>query len=485
MAKDALPISDGFNVHTLGHGLEDTTTVKFQNGTVLKYENTAYVLANFTSIASGEDLYRNYGSAEGTAPMPIPYSVHQWAEKNFTIYREGYPDPYSITDGEIVRTFLPPSSDPALQDTAVLAVNSFAPPFNPYFPLRILEGLEELHNITSTFLIEAKASGRKKLILDLQGNTGGLVSNLMVLYFNLFPPANKDLQLPLLHQVRAHPQLQWLGEALEKQANASGKPLRMPWGMQDYTQPDGTPWPSFRDWYGPVDGPNGGKFSHKSLWNLTDILKSLDGKWRYSLPYDEPPFKAEDMIILTDGNCASACAILAAMLTHVHAVKTVTLGGRPREQPMQAVGEVRGGPSGSFDYFRILDVNATEVPDDLKFGPLQKPPLRIRAFGGTTLTDWAFSVNVGNMFPLNDDDEGEIPLQLRYEAANCRLFYTWEMARDITAIWRAVKGVAWEGKNCVMGSTTKQDGTIGGVLGYTPAVEDEYKLPRGPGSVGK
>jgi hypothetical protein len=91
------------------------------------------------------------------------------------------------------------------------------------------------------------------------------------------------------------------------------------------------------------------------------------------------------------------------------------------------------------------------------------------------------------MLPYNgnasDLGQGEIPLQFRYEAANCRLFFTWEMARDITALWKAVAGAAWRGKKCAPGSTTNSDGTIGGVPGYTKMVEDRYRLGKGAGAL--
>jgi hypothetical protein len=83
------------------------------------------------------------------------------------------------------------------------------------------------------------------------------------------------------------------------------------------------------------------------------------------------------------------------------------------------------------------------------------------------------------------DPLGSVPLQFRYEAANCRLFYTWDMARDITAVWKAAAGVAWEGAKCVPGSTTNADGTMGSVPEYSKKVEDQYGVGKGPGSLGK
>jgi hypothetical protein len=91
--------------------------------------------------------------------------------------------------------------------------------------------------------------------------------------------------------------------------------------------------------------------------------------------------------------------------------------------------------------------------------------------------------NVVNMFPWGEKTEGAMPLQMRYEAANCKLFFTWEMARDITAVWRAAAAAAWRGEKCVPGSTTNSDGTMGGIPGYTEKVVDQYGLGDGPGAL--
>ena len=90
-----------------------------------------------------------------------------------------------------------------------------------------------------------------------------------------------------------------------------------------------------------------------------------------------------------------------------------------------------------------------------------KLPLRL---AGIDLLGWGAGVGfiVANMLP-SGEEKGGVPLQMRYEAANCKLFFMWEMAREIEAVWRAISGVAWRGAKCVKGSTTNGDDTIGGV----------------------
>jgi hypothetical protein len=220
---------------------------------------------------------------------------------------------------------------------------------------------------------------------------------------------------------------------------------------------------------------------------FTDLMPLPDG-WEYEQPWTTPPFRPEDIVIVTDGQCGSGCAVTVTMLTHAHGVRTVTLGGRPLRAPMQAVGQIKGGPAATFTLMPEFD--RTQAPEGLQLPPdpwNYRPPLRLGGSQGSDQWSSSAQFNVGEMLPYNgnasDLGQGEIPLQFRYEAANCRLFFTWEMARDITALWKAVAGAAWRGKKCAPGSTTNSDGNIGGVPGYTKMVEDRYRLGKGPGAL--
>lgn len=50
------------------------------------------------------------------------------------------------------------------------------------------------------------------------------------------------------------------------------------------------------------------------------------------------PYAAEDIIILSDGLCASTCAVFMEMMHHEAGVRTVVAGGVPVDGPMQAAG---------------------------------------------------------------------------------------------------------------------------------------------------
>lgn len=54
------------------------------------------------------------------------------------------------------------------------------------------------------------------------------------------------------------------------------------------------------------------------------------------------PFKAEDIVIVYDGYCASTCTIFSELMRQQAGVKTIALGGRPNKDIIQAVGGVKG-----------------------------------------------------------------------------------------------------------------------------------------------
>ncbi len=463
--------------------LRDTTAVKCQNGTKFQFANNAFVRANFTNIKSGADLYKSFGPSNGTGEQAISWHNYRLAERNYTSTFSGYPQAARADKAGYIAGFLP--EGPGVSDVAILSVKSF---LGNQGPAALTQDpvvqLQDFYNVTIDFLRTATATNRSKLILDVQGNSGGLVSNLATLYFALFPSQT----FPLLFQGRAHPQLAWLGAQLWNNSD----PNAFSWPFQGFVKPDSRPWTSFAEFYGPYNDtshPPRGAYTHLAQYK---VQTNTSGQFSIPVlpPWSTPPFRAQDITILTDGQCGSACALLVEMLTHAHGVRTVALGGRPLAAPMQAVGQAKGGPVMSFASFP--DFDRAKVPEGLRMPPVSlsnkishtsyKPPLRL---AGIDLLGWGAGVsfNVANMLPFGEE-KGGLPLQMRYEAANCKLFFTWEMAREIEAVWRAVAGVAWRGSKCVRGSTTNGDGTIGGVPGFVEGVEDRYELGRGPGEVG-
>jgi hypothetical protein len=65
---------------------------------------------------------------------------------------------------------------------------------------------------------------------------------------------------------------------------------------------------------------------------------------RTDWPFQERHWNPEQIVLLTDGLCASTCSLFVEMMTRV-GVKTIVAGGRPVTGPMQAASGNRGASS--------------------------------------------------------------------------------------------------------------------------------------------
>ncbi|KAK1749624.1 hypothetical protein QBC47DRAFT_465453 [Echria macrotheca] len=416
VSKDANIQNAGPNPFALG--LSDKTTVGFKNGSQLTFDNIALIRANVSGIASGTDLYRNYGVEGEKAPSPTAAQFYKMAESRYVArfnLTEAFPPPFATSLGGDVAGFLP--DGPLLKDAAVLAINEFVNSVN-INDLNDSSFLTDIYTVPINLITKAKAEGRTKLIIDLQGNGGG------------------DL----------------------------------PWSFVGYRQLDGTPFPNPKSFLGPVATPFG---------NLT-APALMDPEWlkayNFTTPWTTPPFAPENITILTDGECASACALFTAILTHAHSIRAVTLGGRPLYAPMQAVGRTLCGPAANFGRFPALPPPPPTLTLPSGAVPTTPPPLRLRVQNlGSLPGRWGENIrfSLANITPLGDKMDA-LPLQFRYQAAHCKVFFTWEMTRSIEKVWERVMDVAWKGGKCVDGSSTGPGGTMGTeTRGYDKEVEEE------------
>jgi hypothetical protein len=204
-----------------------------------------------------------------------------------------------------------------------------------------------------------------------------------------------------------------------------------------------------------------------------------------SEPTPEQPFAKEDIVIVTDGFCSSTCNTFTS-IAMAEGVRTIALGGRPINAPMQAIGGVKGGQALRFGnladmmQLALSSSDTDELPESLLaqgYGALLDvaPPLLPE-------TSSTAGINYRNAYSRNDTTT---PLQFTYEAANCKLFYTPETVYNIEASWEAVAEVAFRGGKCVPGSTVNDDDTIGDVIPplNLDLVKSTVPVYDGPGSL--
>ncbi|KAF2462385.1 hypothetical protein BDY21DRAFT_331256 [Lineolata rhizophorae] len=442
------------------------TTLTFENGSTIIFENYARVLIPFTGIDSGETLYHNWFSvpldaslAAGTSSVeefqqakfhgaimkrePDQPLLKRQSSTNFTT-PPGYPDPVIITD--IVAGYYMPQE--GYEDVAVLAVPSFS---------AVDDGDLNFQQVVERFLAQAKADGKTKLVIDLSANGGGVILQGYDLFKQLFP----DIEPFGGNRFRAHEAFNLLGE----QISDIVAPYPHDWSVDDDTllflmttpfnyrndlDEDLDMFFSWDEKFGPEVLGNDDNFTSIIRWNLSDPLISLSSGGINVTGYLNrseglsQPFAAEDVMIITDGYCASTCTIFSEMMRNQAGVRTIAMGGRPQSGPIQALGGVKG--TNNYPWAAIK--GQIEITVEQRSGE-EQARLNASIFSDYTTylpfyrSAQASSPNVNVRDGFRKGETNMPPLQFRYEDADCRILYTAEMTVDVTSLWKAAVDSTW------------------------------------------
>ena len=125
-------------------------------------------------------------------------------------------------------------------------------------------------------------------------------------------------------------------------------------------------------------------------------------------------------------------------------VKSIAMGGRPKPGPIQGVGGIKGAQSYSFSNIYDDAQNAISQGTSEQAAVLSKLsdlPMNRSSSTSVNLRD--------NILPAHLNDG--LPAQFVVEEADCRLFYTLDMVKDVTALWKAAAAAAFNGASCVAG----------------------------------
>ncbi|KAF7186685.1 Peptidase S41 family protein ustP [Pseudocercospora fuligena] len=336
-------------------------------------------------------------------------------------------------DTPIKLHYLPSARFP---DVAVLQVASF----------KVHHNVSNYVAATEQMLQQAVTQGKTKLIIDLSDNNGGDVDVGLKLFRLLFP--NQDVYSAT--RFRAHGLVDIMGQIFARSFAPGQAPIDLTILPHDAVNPaQAHVFQSWDELYGPHEY-QGTNMSH--LYAVSDLHATS------TLPFVHKSrafFQARDMVMLTNGRCSSTCALFAQQL-HRHGVRAVTFGGRPRHGFAQAVGGNKGAQYWSVStigqYIAMaleMASNATKlrrrVEDEYLLAELQNlmPPLP---------ADFPLRFNMQGESGINfrssyDDDDGDIPRQFRYEAADCRRFFTADNIFQPESIWmdtaKAVSGEAY------------------------------------------
>ncbi|OAQ72032.1 peptidase s41 family protein [Pochonia chlamydosporia 170] len=461
--------------------IPDNYTIVHKNGTSRVVTNSITTLpsVNLSNIRSGQDLQNRFeipSQQNETAPPPPQTSESPVAPPAPEPTIPGYPLPLVKHPGDNVASFA--LNDTELRNTTVISFFSFVDlnsddPLGPNFDLNgFVRGFGDLIDRTAKV---AKEQGRDKLIIDMSANSGGSLDLADFAYTALFPGAKFDA----FDRFRMSKGLEFTGRVLSY--NASLDILVASVGLP--TDPNNKAIESREAFFEPkmVKGQKMTAAFHRDvtvpyLPEPDLFLRGYEPSTAGNTSKREPPWKPENIVIMTDGLCASACSIFTGLLVRNFGIRTIALGGRPMNKPMQAIGGVRGSEILSNSNIKRASTfslqEAKNSPDGQKllqeFGKslpsIEDPPLlpfMESPEGG--------SVNFRNAHS-GDDPEG-FPLHFKYQAANCKLFYTRKMAVDVTESWRQVAKIAFRNGTCVPGSTVNSDGTMGAKApGFDPSV---------------
>lgn len=133
--------------------------------------------------------------------------------------------------------------------------------------------------------------------------------------------------------------------------------------------------------------------------------------------------------------------------------RTVAMGGRPASGPMQAASGTRGAraySSSSLDGDMVV-VGLVDQEVANKTLPPIPPNAQTRDPGLWSAAYFNLRDQIREDELQNDD---AVPLQFKYEAADCRLYYTLRSLYSMTQQWTDAHDTAWgDGSRCVSGST--------------------------------
>lgn len=220
----------------------------------------------------------------------------------------------------------------------------------------------------------------------------------------------------------------------------------------------------FENWdeYNGPEHTDGYNFTELANWDFENqLLSETSGgivvagfQNRTDLP--DQVFDAENIVLVTDGICGSTCTIFANLLK-LNGVKSLVVGGRPRDGPVQAVGGVKGSQVVGYNliYMAVYSL-MTEYVTDQERRKLQGTEVgEIFRDGEYILARTVGDGQGGRVNYRNSvsrDDEEKIPRQFVNEPADCRIWLTPKMLTDMNKFWSTAADVTWGKGECTPGS---------------------------------
>ncbi|KAF2179813.1 hypothetical protein K469DRAFT_693702 [Zopfia rhizophila CBS 207.26] len=449
-----------------------TLNMTFENGTEHTYINAAVILDSsvWSYVSDGESFYDTFISLSGSGSKKLkkrsPHSLPRNLEhpKEAELSRRytpiAYPDPiveHSASDVPLAGYFI----DTGVGTVGVLMAQTFNTESN--------SDAVEFQAVIQEYISQAQRRQVSKHIIDLRTNGGGKILSGYDMYLQFFPSQKPQLQ----SRYRGHQATELIGDKISSLSFSSrnGEIYTSPFNYHSYLDKDLKAFNSWSNMYGP-DNFNDDKFTKLLRYNLSDPLTTSDDEYSIGITmtgyndrsnFTKDPFKKEDIIILSDGICASTCSLFTELMVQQSGVRTLAIGGRPALGPMQPVGGTKGSLVLQSKYLTSISAYIIQsFADD-----------RSEARSWAQFLPNSFGINA-NDATINFQDnirkgleKDGIPTQFLNDTASCRIWYTPTMYLNVTEVWTKAAEVAFgnqgktDEKACIAGSVTSLESQQG------------------------
>ncbi|KAJ4159540.1 uncharacterized protein LMH87_008438 [Akanthomyces muscarius] len=326
--------------------IPDNYTIVHKNGTSRMVKTSIITLPtiDLCEIRSGEDFQQRFEVPPRKQPTPSqpPEKKRPQSSPPPEPTLPGYPVPLVKHSNSNVASYA--LNDTELSNTTVISFLSFVAlnvedPLSQDFDLNSF--VREFGDVMDRTAKAAKDQGRGKLIIDMSANGGGSLDLADFAYTAFFPGAPFDA----FDRYRLNGGLELTGKFLSfnESLQVLVGPAGLPFGADNQTIDD----PNAFFEAPPVKNQKLTAAFHRDTsvpyLDRPDVfLRGYESEQKMGDKKREAPWSPEDIVILTDGQCASACTIFTGLMVRNFGIRTIALGGRPLNKPMQAIGGVRG-----------------------------------------------------------------------------------------------------------------------------------------------
>lgn len=455
-----------------------TTNITFENGTNSESRNFAVVLQpeTWAYIDSPKSFYETYAIPETSSlrvkkrdPNALPMHLENPRDHEFRgsfALQHGsvpasYPRPELSHSAELVPLagyFMNLGG----QQVGVLVVQTFN--------TDDVEGAQEFQQVVQEYISQAKSRGVEKHIIDVRANGGGKVLSGYDMFKQFFPSQEPQTQ----SRFRGHPASELFGASIssfKSMTVLNAELFTSPFSNDAYVSSE---LQEFSDWnamYPPEEFHND-KFTALLKYNLSDPVTTTNERLAVGitvtgyggrLNFTEDPFRAEDIVILSDGVCASTCSIFIELMAQQAGVRTLAVGGRPQSGPMVPVGGTKGTLVMPSVYLQAVSVYI--------ISEFAKTNTQAREWATFVPNPFAIAVQDASV-NFQDNiraglESGGLPTQFLNDTASCRIWYEPDMYLNVTRLWEKTAEVAF-GNNggmdegaCVSGSVTSREQQTG------------------------